>query len=713
MQENYSSRWPFRRLLGTLCLMTVGFFSPAVLAAKDRPVTATRLLQAEQEPQNWLTHGRTYNEQRFSALREIGLENVSQLKLAWYHDLPDARGQESTPLIEDGVMYVTSAWSKVSAFNAVTGDLLWRYDPKVPGEWAVHACCDVVNRGAALWGDSVFVGTLDGRLVSLDKTTGKVNWDILTVDPKWPYTITGAPRVVKGKVFIGNGGAEMGVRGYISAYDAESGEMAWRFYTVPGDPSKPFENEILKEAAKTWTGEWWKLGGGGTVWDSMAYDPELDLLYFGVGNGSPWNQKFRSPEGGDNLFLSSIVAVRPDTGEYVWHFQTTPGDEWDYTATQHMILADLKIDGVVRKAIMQAPKNGFFYVLDRETGEYISAEPIIPITWATGVDPKTGRPIEAPNARYRLQETPQLILPGFLGAHNWHPMSYSPDTGLVYIPAQEFWFPYASAEKMDIKTLGANLGIDISVASMPDDPEVKKEIMKNLRGHLAAWDPVAQKEVWRVQHPGAWNGGILSTAGRLVFQGNAKGELVAYNAGTGEQLWNFDAQTGIVAPPVTYSVDGKQYVTVVAGWGGIFPLITGELSHKSGKQRNISRVLTFSLDGAQTLPPKPVAKVAVPQPPELADTNDMEMVAKGRAIYGDWCSACHGDRVVSGGVTPDLRYSAFLHSDAWYQVVLDGILKDRGMAGFSADLSKEDARAVRAYLVTEAQLTRRKLTGDR
>src|SRR5580658_2782370 len=387
------------------CSRSSGTSSPEQPSASSPPpappvsdVDNARLAGANLDPEDWLSHGRTYDEQRFSPLSQITTSNVSTLGLAWSLDLDTARGQEATPLVADGVLYSTSAWSKVQAIDAATGRLLWQYDPKVPGETGAKACCDVVNRGVGMWKGRVYVGTLDGRLVALDAKTGKEAWSVVTVDQTKKYTITGAPRIVKGKVLIGNGGAEYGVRGYLSAYDAEDGKLAWRFYTVPGDPSQPFEAPILKTAAATWKGEYWKLGGGGTVWDSMAYDPDLELLYIGVGNGSPWNQRLRSPGGGDNLFLSSIVALKPDTGEYVWHFQTTPGESWDYTATQHIILADLAIDGQPRKVLMQAPKNGFFYVLDRVSGKLISAQPFTTLNWAAGVDLQTGRPLTNPAA---------------------------------------------------------------------------------------------------------------------------------------------------------------------------------------------------------------------------------------------------------------------------------------------------------------------------
>ncbi|MGH8264256.1 MAG: PQQ-binding-like beta-propeller repeat protein, partial [Steroidobacteraceae bacterium] len=352
-------------------------------------VSKERLIAADHDKENWLTHGRTYDEQRFSPLSQITSANVKQLGLAWYVDLATKRGVEATPLVVDGVMFTTGPWSMVYAIDVRSGHQIWSYDPQVDRNWAQYACCDVVNRGVAAWGKRVYVGTLDGFLVALDAESGAEVWRVDTIDRRAPYTITGAPRVVKGKVIIGNGGAEFGVRGYVTAYDADSGRRVWRTYTVPGDPARTFESTAMENAAKTWTGEWWKYGGGGSVWDSMAYDPQLDLLYIGIGNGGPWNPKIRSPQGGDNLYLSSIMALRPDTGDYVWHFQTTPGDAWDYTATQQIILADMNIAGKPRKVLMQAPKNGFFYVLDRETGKVISAGKYGKVTWADRIDLET------------------------------------------------------------------------------------------------------------------------------------------------------------------------------------------------------------------------------------------------------------------------------------------------------------------------------------
>ncbi|MBV9086493.1 MAG: PQQ-dependent dehydrogenase, methanol/ethanol family, partial [Acidobacteriaceae bacterium] len=500
-------------------------------ARSDRPrnpaaVDAERLINADREPGNWMTHGRTYSEQRFSPLKQINDQNVGQLGLAWFYDLDTNRGQESTPLVIDGVMYFTMAWSKVVALNAATGAVMWTYDPQVPGAWGVNACCDVVNRGLAAWNGKLFIGTLDGRLIALDAANGKVVWEKLTIDPAYRYTITGAPRVVKGMVIIGNGGAEMLVRGYVSAYDAETGAMKWRFYTVPGDPSKGFENAATQKAAKTWTGEWWKFGGGGTVWDSIVYDPDTDLVFIGTGNGAPWNQRVRSPGGGDNLFLSSIVALKPETGEYVWHYQESPGEMWDFTSNQQIIVADMRIDGRPRKVLLHAPKNGFFYVIDRTNGQLISAKAYTVINWASGVDLKTGRPIETDVARYQGQD-PAPVVPGPLGAHSWQPMSYDPLTGLVYIPVNDVGFKYKSPEKFEPKKLAPNYGIDVVAAGMPQDPKIKSAILRTIKGKLVAWNPVEQKQAWAVQRPGPWNGGTLSTAGNLVFEGTASGRFEA------------------------------------------------------------------------------------------------------------------------------------------------------------------------------------------
>ena len=695
----------------------------AALAGCDRDAAdassfGARIVNADKEPQNWLSYGRGYDETRFSPLDAINDKTVSKLGLAWSYNLDTNRGQESTPLAVDGILYTTSAWSKVQAFDAVTGRLLWQYDPKVPGETAVKACCDVVNRGAAYWDGLVYVGTLDGRLIAVDAKTGKPVWSVVTVDQSKPYTITGAPRVIKGRVIIGNGGAEMGVRGYVSAYDAKNGKLDWRFYTVPGEPGKrdgAASDDILEKlAAKTWSGRWWSAsggGGGGTVWDAMAYDPALNLLYIGVGNASYWNAKYRSPGGGDNLFVSSIVALNADTGQYVWHYQEVPGDEWDYTATQHMILADVTIGGAPRKVLMQAPKNGYCYVLDRTDGKLISAKPFSPLNWSTGIDPRTGRPQINPNAHYSRSGKPWLGLPSPFGAHNWQPMAYSAQTGLLYIPAQEFPFSYQSDDRFKRMPLGFNMGI-ADPSRIEDPAPTINQLRAAAKGYIVAWDPVAQKEVWRVPHQTMTNGGMLATAGNLVFQGNGEGELVAYRADNGAKLWSFAAQSAILAPPVTYAVKGRQYVTVVVGWGGSTGMSGGPIGWGvDGVRRNRSRVMTFALDGRATLPKMDAAPAVAGNPP--SQYAGPAVIAVGAAAYGRTCAVCHGPGALSGGVVPDLRHSGALGSkEAWMAIVADGALAANGMVGFRENFSLDQIDAIRAYVIDRAHRTMKKVESE-
>lgn len=691
---------PARRIAVVKCLLLylVAACSPPT-AVSNKTVNEARLLGAANDTANWLTHGRTYAEQRYVPLSRINADNVSRLGLAWHFDFPTHRGIEATPLIIDGVMFVTSSWSMVFALDARTGKEIWRYDSEVPRIWARYACCDVVNRGVAAWGDSVFVGTLDGYLVALDRVTGELKWRVNTIDRGQPYTITGAPRVIKGKVIIGNGGGEFGVRGYVSAFDAETGEQVWRFYTVPGNPDEGVASEAMAIAAETWTGEWWKLGGGGTVWDSMAYDPDADLLYIGVGNGSPWNRKIRSPGGGDNLYLSSIVALRPDTGDYVWHYQTTPGDSWDYTATQHMILAELEIDGKERKVLLQAPKNGFFYVLDRLTGELLSAEKYAAVNWASHIDKTSGRPVKAENAHY--QEKPRLTLPAPLGAHNWHPMSYNPTTGLVYFSAQEVPYVYSNDASYEFITGQWNTGVDAVTADLPEDPLKLAQFAANMHGFLLAWDPVRQQEVWRYQQVSAWNGGTLSTAGNLVFQGNVISELVAYSADKGERLWSFPTQTGITAGPISFELDGEQYLSVAVGWGTLLGILGGPTVAPL-KMRNHSRVLTFRLDGSDELPAMQ-ALTTHSEPTVTEPVAAATVIEAGHKVYAERCMACHGLSAVSGGLVPDLRLSNATTHNQWHGIVLGGQRQLQGMPGFVGVLTAKDSEAVRMYVLDRAR----------
>jgi quinohemoprotein ethanol dehydrogenase len=574
-----------KRLSLSLLVSAFAFSNvPEAAAQHGRAVDDAALVRAA--PQEWLNHGRDYAETRFSPLARIDAGNVGRLGLAWSWDINGSPGQlESTPIVADGVMYATGTWSTVFALDARTGEVKWKWDPAiVRGGRAAggpSACCGPVNRGVALYQGKVYVGLLDGRLVALDAETGDLVWVRQTTTFGGEASITGAPRIVKGRVIIGNGGAEYhGVRGYVTAYDAETGDQVWRFYTVPGDPSKGFENVAMEMAAETWAGDWWIAGGGGTAWDSFAYDPEADLLYVGVGNGSPWSREHRSAGVGDNLFLASILAIDPDNGELVWHYQTTPGDDWDYTATQSIVLADLVIEGRERKVLMQAPKNGFFYVIDRVTGELISAEAFAHVTWASGIDMATGRPIETPHARY--DETGAWISPGPRGAHNWEPMSWNPDVGLMYIPGQNNQSFYRRNPDY-VPTPG-----QFSTGTGGTRPrEVDPPPAPQPAGFLLAWDPVAQSERWRIPYEASRNGGTLTTAGNLVFSGHTDGRIFAHHAATGEKLWEAQLAPG-PATPITYELDGRQYLTVLAGRGGG----TGPGG----------RVYTFVLDGSAPIP---------------------------------------------------------------------------------------------------------------
>ena len=529
-------------------------------------------------------------------------------------------------------------------------------------------------------------------------------WDVQTTDRDQSYTISGAPRVMKDKIVIGNGGAEMGVRGYVSAYDQKSGEMAWRFYTIPGNPADGFENDAMKMAAETWTGEWWKWGGGGTAWDSMVYAPELDLLYIGVGNGSPWAQSLRSPDGGDNLFLASIVALKPDTGEYVWHYQTTPGDTWDYTATQHIMLAELEIDGETRKVLMQAPKNGFFYVIDRANGEFISAQPYVDvITWASHVDPETGRPVETENAR--VFDGKNISLPSNAGGHNWPPMSYNPELGLVYIPTMVFPVSFLEPTTEEYTQPGQgfwNTGFDRRANILPPLPsdEIARIIREAYTGQLVAWDPVKQQRAW-AQPMGLPNtGGTLATAGGLVFHGGDMTHLQATDAATGEVLWSRDTQTGPWAAPMTYALDGEQYIVIAVGFGGGLAAEAGAVAH-DWKVPNISRVLAYKLGGTHSLPPVAPMDREMPKPaPVTADAATLE---RGMLVYHRHCAMCHGDSLRTGGVNPDLRWSGPAVPEIWQDIVIGGVLSARGMVSFAEFISAEDAEAIRQYVLSEAQ----------
>ena len=689
---------------------TVLTLVPVALLAQNgyqAAVDQQRLNTADEQNDSWLTYGRTYDEQRYSPLDQINRDTVSQLGLSWFADMTTSRGQEATPVVVDGALYITTAWSLVHAYDVRTGEHLWTYDPQVDRAKGRDACCDVVNRGVAVWDGSVFVGALDGRLIALDSATGDVQWEVMTTDPELPFTITGAPRVVKGQVLIGNGGAEYGVRGYVTAYDAATGEQSWRFYTVPGNPADGFEDDIMANAADTWTGAWWTLGGGGTVWDAMAYDPELDLLYIGVGNGSPWNQALRSPEGGDNLFLSSIVALDPDDGSYQWHYQTTPGETWDFTATQHIMLADLEINGEARRVVMQAPKNGFFYVLDAATGELLSAEPYTPVSWATGVDLQTGRPMEVMEARFDKTGQPAIVVPGPLGGHNWYPMAFSQRTNLVYIPVTENFMGYVPDNEFTVDPDGWNTGVDFGrgfalVMSSPNPPQNA--------ALLKAWDPVAQEMAWQVKHEvGTGNAGVLATAGGLVFQGNRSGEFVAYNDETGERVWSTLVQAGVMAAPATFNVDGQQHIALLVGSPALPSEGPGASPATTTASTNNSRLLVYRIGGEAQLPGGAAVTSADEGEFVLPQINAThELISQGESAYNANCAVCHGPSAFSTrpDTYPDLRMSRRLETvDTWNEVVLGGALQDSGMVSFAEVLGDGDAEAIRAYVITQASLT--------
>ena len=683
----------------------------------DAEKASETLLKTGGTGDNWGAIGFSYDEQRFSPLTDISDKNVGELGIAWTADLDDARGQEATPVVVDGVMYVSHAWSKVSAWDAATGKPLWKFDPKVPGESAVNACCDVVNRGVALWGDKVFVGTIDGRLIALDRKTGKELWSTQTVDAEKPYTITGAPRVVKDMVLIGNGGAEFGVRGYVTAYDADTGKQRWRFYTAP-NPTKAKDgaasDEIFASKANaTWSdkGEWQTSGGGGTVWDAIVYDKDLDQVYLGVGNGNPWNHGTRSNGEGDNWFLSSIIAVDASTGAYKWHYQETPGETWDYTATQPIILAEQAVNGNPTKVLYHAPKNGFFFTINRSNGKLIDAKPFVDgINWATGYDLATERPIENPEARFYKTGKPFIAIPGALGAHNWHPMSYNPATGLVYIPAQQIPQGYlADMDELDRrKVLGFNIGASLNKTMLPDDKAAYRAAVAATTGRLVAFDPRTGKVAWAVDHPAAWNGGTMTTAGNLVFQGTSLGRFRAYTADTGKQLLDLDMQSGIVSAPSTFRVGGVQYVAFMTSKGGAFPLVAGVAGGATRKIPNIPRLVVLKIGGTGKLPAPPATTTLAWNPPPL--TASATQVAAGKAQFGRYCMVCHGDSAIGNGFTPDLRVSGTLANvEAWKSVVIDGALKDRGMVSFAKVLTPQDAEAIRAYVIERSNWTKANL----
>ncbi len=661
-----------------ICLLLVS----ACEKAPDGIVYDDAALANESQTGEWLAYGRTHNERRFSPSDQINTGNVAKLKVDWFLDLPRDVGLVSTPLVVDGTLYFTGTMNVIRAVDTVTGKLLWEHDPQVAKAIAGKRQSGWKhNRGISFYEGKLFAATWDGRLFALDAKTGKEIWTVRTFDLDQALYITGTPKAFNGKVLIGNGGTEAGpTRGWVTAYDADTGEEAWKFHIVPGNPADGFENEAMEMAAKTWTGEWWKHGGGGNAWHGFTYDAEFNAIYIGTGNGSPWNRKIRSPEGGDNLFLCSIVALDADTGEYRWHYQTTPGESWDYNSNMDIVLADLQLGDDAIKAILHAPKNGFFYVIDRASGKLVSAEPFVETTWASHIDIETGRPVEVPGARYEVDAA--YITPNAYGAHSWHSMSYSPQSGLAYIPSQHYASNYSDQgydiEGFQMEAFVGGLGVDPLLAKQPRDYPAS----------LIAWDPLKQEAAWEIPQKSGPNGGTLVTAGNLLFQGRADGRILAYDATTGEELWNFNAGLGMTAAPITYELNGRQYVSILVGWGGGSAGLGSMFSTDEYSARHLGwdygkhlrRLVTFSLEGTADMPALPPPYFA--KPIEAPDFEvDPELATQGEVEFGA-CAACHGLDVLASGMAPDLRASTVaLDAKSFSAVVRDGALVVRGMPG--------------------------------
>ncbi|MEZ5498513.1 MAG: PQQ-dependent dehydrogenase, methanol/ethanol family [Steroidobacteraceae bacterium] len=676
------------------------YLACAALAAGGAtgPPVDGRALSDERDGRNWASYGRSYSEQHASPLDQVNRRNVGRLGLAWSLDLADVHNGATVPLAVDGTIYFTVDQSIVHAVDARSGKLLWRHDPQVSKIAGQKLRITWGPRGIAYWRGRIYVGTTSGHLLALDAGTGEEVWRVLTVNENDQRTITGPPRVFNDLVIIGHAGSEYGpLRGYVTAYDTATGKERWRFYTVPGNPADGFENDAMAMAARTWSGEWWRFGGGGNVWNAMTYDPKFNRIYLGTGNGTPWNRKIRSPGGGDNLFVCSIVALDADTGEYQWHYQTVPGESWDYNSAMDITLARLRIAGRMRDVILHAPKNGFFYVIDRKDGRLLGAEKFAKVTWAERIDLTSGRPIEAPGVRY--ENAPALIYPGGIGAHNWQPMSFNAAVGLVYIPTQTIAGLYDDSgidrARYRMVPTEINPGIGDFLQDAPPDAGSSE---------LIAWDPIGQRRVWAVTTPGLWNGGTMTTAGDLVFQGQADGRFNAYDARNGKRLWSFDAHMGISGAPISFLAGTRQYIAVVAGFGGAAPAFLGSLAAQHGWRAGAHphRLLVFTLDGKARLPgtPPPAQAVAVDDPTMQIDSGKAE---RGAVLYARKCTTCHGLAGVAGGFAPDLRASPVALSAAGFaSVVRGGALELRGMPAF-AELDEDALESIRHYLRQRAR----------
>ena len=690
------------RVLTLFAVIALSVLAPdRVAGAKTKTVSVDAGKTASANV-DWPLYGLDHAESRFSPLKQINATNVSELGVAWTLPLPDAGSLVATPLVVNGVMYFSTEYSRVFAVDAKTGKVIWKFDPEVAKDAGQHLRALANNKGVAYWEGRVYVGTVDGRLIALDASTGSQSWEVQTRDSEIPRNIGGAPRVFNGKVIIGHGGADFyAIRGYVTAYDAVTGEQAWRFYLVPGNPADGFENSAMEMAAETWNGQWWKHGGGGTAWNAMTYDPEFNRIYIGTGNGSPWNRRIRSPGGGDNLFLCSVVALDADTGEYVWHYQTSPGEAWDYNSVMDMVLSDAVIDGKTRKVMLHAPKNGFCYVIDRADGALISAEKFAPANWAERIDLKTGRPIETPIARYK--DAAQEIWPGTSGAHNWQPMSYNPQTGLVYIPTTEKSSIY-SDQGIDHKSWKARnemrlRGSSSSGLGGSGGSALQKSVVPN--SYLQAWDPISQKQVWRVDLPSVNNGGTLTTAGNLVLQGAADGEFSVYAANDGSKLWSHDVGWGISAAPMTYRIDGEQYIALGVGWGAMAARAGHDASVPNtywAYNQGISTMVVYRLGGDQAALVNAKRRGAAAPFSDQSVMVHPDLYSQGKRVYGTYCGYCHGKGLASGGGAPDLKASTIAAYEGPLKTLLhQGLLQAKGMPIFD-EITNTEVRALHSYI---------------
>jgi len=668
------------------------------LNACDRPAQPVEEAMVS-DPDEWPSWGRNGLETHYSPLDEINTGNVGDLKPAWHFDL-DPGYSVSTPIEADGKLFITTGHSHIRAFEADNGKLLWEYDGGTRERAKTPLHFGWGNKGIAYSDGKVVLGTTDGYVIALNADTGKEEWKVFGYADQAPRNMAGAPRIFAGKVIIGYGGADISpLRGDVSAYDLDTGKLVWRFFSVPGDEVTPANRKAEEIMRPTWPSGWKKedgsrRGGGGTAWNAFSYDADLGLIYLGLGNGFPYNQDLRSPGGGDNLFLASIVAVKADTGEYVWHYQTCPAEQWDCTATADMTLATLNIDGKPRKVLMQAPKNGFLYVIDRETGQLISAEKYAKVTWAEKIDPKTGRPVENPGIRYQGKEGMFEMWPGPTGAHAWMPQAYSPRTGLLYIPVQDQGALIAEGQEG-----GAEIVAGMGVTLLPE-----ANLKEGAHAYLKAIDPATQKLAWKIDLPGSWPAGVLATAGDLVFQGRMDGYLVAYDAKTGKELWKFKTASPIVGAPISYRVGGKQYVTVLTGAGG-----QGSGMQTLGNAairtdyRAPRRVMTFAIGGTDKVPPYEFPERKPAPDPDFKP--DLARAQAGAVKFGGGgCIVCHGWNAVAGGAAPDLRYSPVITDAATFrQVVKEGALRMNGMPDYPA-FSDADLETMRFYLRSRAQV---------